>query len=331
MDVCFLNDMTAGEGSLLQEMSVKDHSNDTFKISGLSRLQTIDEVNCNRRIYSMAIGERFVESATEKIKSGRMLGEMDHPTISNPKDPGQLKRQMVVLFERVSHKFNRVWMENKTIMSELETTSNKNGIDLARMAYIDKIPIGFSCRAMGKVKPSSVYKGIMEVVEPAHFVTYDSVTDPSHKSAQLTSITNVMTDIGNIDKICSATPVLEDVDLATTNLPLDKIFLDESAYVLQFKTLFEFKDPMKALVEGFLGINKSQDISESAKVSYGKKAMDILLKEYICTSDKKKGISTNKDLNESNVHGLMNDYANTHKTEFNTGNKIRDKILQYLK
>ena len=320
-----------GEGSILQEMNLKDRSPDTFKITGLSRLQTIDEVNCNRRIYSTAIGERFVESANNKIKNGRMLGEMDHPTITNPKDPGQLKRQMVVLFERVSHKFNRIWMENKTILSEVETTSNRLGVDLARMAYVDKIPIGFSCRAMGKVKPSSSYKGVMEVVEPAHFVTYDSVTDPSHKTAQLTSITDVMTNVGNIDKVCTALPVIEGVDLDAVDVPLNKIFLDESVGVLEFKQFYEFKDPVQAIVKGFLGISKDKNISESRKVSYGKKGMDMLLQEFLNTSDKKYGISSTNVLNESNVHSLMQDYANTHKTEYNTSDKIRNKILKYLR
>lgn len=245
---------------------------------------------------------------------------MDHPTITNPKDPGQLKRQMVVLFDRVSHKFNKMWIEGNSILSELETTSNRNGVDLARMAYIDKIPIGFSCRAMGKVRPSSMGKGIVEVIEPTHFVTYDSVTDPSHKTAQLTDITNAVSAMNNINKIC------------TTNISeASNIALDESVSFMEFSDLFEMKNPMDGILKRFLGETYyNETFSEKQKVECGKTVMDNILKRFMSTSCKKSGISTVKDLNESNVHDLMTDYAYTHKTEYDTSEKIRKKILKYL-
>lgn len=172
--VCLVNE--CNDYSVLNEIKVIDAQKDTYKIRGSSLLQTINEVNSNRRIYSMAIGERFVETANEKIDKNRMLGEMDHPTITNIKDPAQLKRQMVVLYEKVCQKFTKMWIEGTNILGLVETTSNQHGIDMARMANIDGIPIGFSCRALGKVKPSNRGKNIVEVTEPAIFVTYDGAT-----------------------------------------------------------------------------------------------------------------------------------------------------------
>ena len=145
MSVYLMSETSAN--SILQEITeIPTSGKDTYKIKGHSLLQTINEINSNRRIYGMAIGERFVESANERIDKNRMLGELDHPIIHDLKDPAQLRRQMVVLWERVSHMFTKMWIESNNILGIVETTSNRNGIDLAKMAHIDQIPIGFSCR-----------------------------------------------------------------------------------------------------------------------------------------------------------------------------------------
>lgn len=157
--------------SVLQEMKTINSNPSTYKIRGHSLLQTLDEENGNRRVYTHAIGEIYVNSANEKIKSGRLLGEMDHPFIKNPKDPSEVKRQLIVLLKESSHKFTKLWIEGNRICSLVETLSNDHGINMAKLAAIDNIPIGFSCRAIGKVKPKNFNgRSIMEVCEPTVFV-----------------------------------------------------------------------------------------------------------------------------------------------------------------
>ena len=98
MRTCIISEYD--EDSVLQEIKVEDSRAETFKISGSSRLQTIDEVNANRRIYRMAICERFVDAANDKIKNKRMLGELDHPMPTDVNEAMQLRRQVSVLWEK---------------------------------------------------------------------------------------------------------------------------------------------------------------------------------------------------------------------------------------
>ena len=161
----------ANDYSILQEVQAINSNPSTYKIKGSSLLQTLDELNGNRRVYTHAIGEIYVNTANDKIKHGRLLGEMDHPFIRNPKDPSEVKRQLMVLLKECSHKFNKLWMENNNICGLVETLSNTHGVNMARMAALDGIPIGFSCRAIGKVKKKT-FRGqpFNEVCEPTIFV-----------------------------------------------------------------------------------------------------------------------------------------------------------------
>jgi hypothetical protein len=267
----------------------------------------------------MAICEQFVDTANQKIKKGRMLGESDHPAISNLKDPRELKRQLSVLWENVTHKFNKIWIEAKDILSIVETTSNAKGTDLARLACLDHIPIGFSCRAVGNTRPSNRGQNIVEVAQPAIFVTYDAVTDPSHTTAELKDISSVITSADAMVKLAE-------------NTDDDSVVINECNELVLLRDLFLQSNPVSALIENFLGgtISNSQALNEDQKVRYGKSNINMLIQDYLSTSDYQTGISSNPLLNETNVHGLLNDYANTHRTEYNSTKDIKSKIAHFL-
>jgi hypothetical protein len=296
-----------------------DSRAETFKICGSSRLQTIDEVNANRRIYRMAICERFVDAANEKIKGKRMIGELDHPMPTDVNEAMQLRRQVSVLWERASHIFTRMWIENKQILGITESLSNRNGIDMARVAAIDGLPVGFSCRAVGKTKSVSGMQGVVEVVNPVLFVTYDCVTDPSHKNCVLTDITNVIHSAAEMKRL-------------SENVGLD-VALDESEALASmceffypgYSTMRNFEDLLENVMTGKISVN----LPEQKAVKVVKNKLDNLLEDFLNTSDKKTGISSDPFLNESNVHDVMREYSETHRT-LNTVDEIKNLLKKNL-
>lgn len=309
--------------SILQEMQAINNNPSTYKIRGYSLLQTLDELNGNRRVYTHAIGEIYVNTANDKIKAGRLLGEMDHPFIKNPKDPSEVKRQLIVLLKECSHKFNKVWIENNKICALVETLSNTHGVNMARMAALDSIPIGFSCRAIGKVKQKN-FRGqpVNEVCEPTVFVTYDSVSDPSHKSAELKDISEIVTGNGGVEKICQSM-------VSESN---DNILIDESNQLLELRDIFtNDSEPVSFLLESFLN-NKSLDYSsKNTQRRFIENNMTNLLSEYLSTSDYVNGISSNSILNESNVQGLMQDYSYNHSNpNYQSTSFMRNLLDSYL-
>ena len=318
--ICALDEYN--EYSVLQEIKTLDSSPSTYKIRGNSLLQTLDEVNGNRRVYTHAIGEIYVNAANDKIRTKRLLGEMDHPWIRNPKDPMEVKRQLQVLLKECSHKFNKLWIEGNRICGLVETLSNNHGINMARMANIDDVPIGFSCRAIGKVKQKNYGgKPIMEVCQPTVFVTYDAVSDPSHKSAELKDITAVITNAGDFDKVCK--PIGESSDI-----------LDESNELYQLREIFcnEMElDRVNVVVESFMNNLYMDYMPQKVQQNFIESNMTSLLGEYLSTSDYVTGISTNNVLNESNVMNFMSDYATNHNSpEYNTTSFMRNLTKQYL-
>ena len=319
--ICAITDFN--NYTLLQEAKVIDNGVSTYKIRGNSLLQTLNEVNGNRRVYNTTIGNMFVEEANKKISMRKMCGETDHPAITNPKDPAQIKRQLQVPLKESSHKFTKIWREGDNICAIVETLSNDKGINLAKMATIDDLAIGFSCRALGNVKQKNYAgKSILEVCTPAIFVTYDAVSDPSHKIAELKDVTEIITSANGLNKIQTA--ISEDNG---------QILLDESNSLYDLYNKFKdvIKEPVTLLIENFMN-NRNLDYADSnTQNNFVQKNMKTLLLEYLSTSNYESGISSYQTLNESNVHSFMQDYCNN-RTDINyqSTSFMRNKILEYL-
>ena len=320
--ICAITDFN--DYTILQEAQVIDNGISTYKIRGNSLLQTLNEVNGNRRVYNSTIGNMFIQEANKKISMRKMCGETDHPAITNPKDPVQIKRQLQVPLKESSHKFTKIWREGDNICAIVETLSNDKGINLAKMATLDDIAIGFSCRALGNVKQKNYAgKSILEVCTPAIFVTYDAVSDPSHKVAELKDITDIITSASGLNKIQTA--ITESSD--------GQIILDESNSLYDLYTQFKdvIREPVTLLVENFIN-NRDLDYADSnIQSNFVQKNMQTLLSEYLSSSDYETGISTYQSLNESNVHSLMQDYSNNWTDpNYQSTSFMRDKILKYL-
>lgn len=147
------------------------------------KLQTADEVNQNRRIYSRRICESIVAQLKQKAVSRSLLMEVDHPSLETS-DPNVIKRRAATVeIKNCGCVMRDIRMEGNDIIGEVETLSGFNGPEVARMLLYDKVNLGFSLRALGAVEQKP--DGTILVLEPIKPITYDLVSNPSHASARI--------------------------------------------------------------------------------------------------------------------------------------------------
>jgi len=146
-------------------------------------LQTVGDVNRNRRRYSKELMESGMSKVADRIREGSFLGELDHPLT---KDPG---RQVTVLYKNASHRIMEYGWDGNKLVGVLETLRTPNGKILKNLAE-DGIPVGYSFRGMGDLRQMYESNGVVyDVVGPLHIVTWDDVSHPSHAQAKLIRIT----------------------------------------------------------------------------------------------------------------------------------------------
>ncbi len=146
-------------------------------------LQTVGDVNRNKRRYSKDILEGGIAKIQERLDEGSFIGELDHPISTNP------TRQVTVLYKEASHRIMEMGWDGDKLVGVVESLRSPNGKILRDLAE-DGLPIGFSFRGMGDLKPVQENGAqVFEVQGPIHCVTWDSVSYPSHASAKITKIT----------------------------------------------------------------------------------------------------------------------------------------------
>lgn len=149
-------------------------------------LQTVGDVNRNRRRYSKELIESGLSDIKDMIKENSFLGELDHPIDKNP------NRQLTVQYKDVSHLIREYGWDGNKLVAVVETLRTPNGTILKNLAE-DGIPVGFSFRGMGDIRRSMVEgKECFDVTGPLKVVTWDAVTNPSHKQARMIRITEGM-------------------------------------------------------------------------------------------------------------------------------------------
>lgn len=155
-------------------------------------LQTVDDVNNNKRRYRKKSLQESLEKVMPRIKSGVFLGELDHPLDSAP------ARQFTVLGAESSHLIKEVWWENNLLKAIVETLqATPKGCILRDLVLKDNIPVGFSYRGAGDLKEINENgQRIFEVCGPLITITWDSVTNPSHSLARMVKVNE--TDYSNI-------------------------------------------------------------------------------------------------------------------------------------
>jgi hypothetical protein len=183
-------------------------------------LQTANELNRNKRSYDKQTLQESINKIMPRIKGKEFVGELDHPV---SKDPG---RQLTVLYKECSHVITELGWDGNSLIGVLETTNTPNGQILKGLAE-QGIPVGFSYRGMGDLRPTLENgQQTFKVVGPLHTVTWDSVSFPSHPTARMTRISEgVGYNNNNFDKNASADPIkvtdqiskmiFESIDLST--------------------------------------------------------------------------------------------------------------------
>ena len=151
-------------------------------------LQTVGDINRNRRRYMETVMKEGLGKVQQRINEGSFIGELDHPTeVNNP------MRQVTVLYKEASHRIMECGWDGNKLIGVVETLRTPNGTILKNLAE-DGLPVGFSFRGMGDLRQVSENGQVVYNVEsPLHVITWDSVSFPSHSQATLIKITeNVM-------------------------------------------------------------------------------------------------------------------------------------------
>lgn len=158
-----------GGGAILNEMDIHESVSGSVSIVKFrGKFQEADAINKNKRSYPYDILNSNVRALQETIKSGGLLGELDHPTDS------------IVHFANASHKITKLWWENKTLMGEgiiLNTPCGK----ILKSLINDGARIGISSRGVGSGKVNE--DGVLVIGESYKLITFDAVADPSTHSA----------------------------------------------------------------------------------------------------------------------------------------------------
>ena len=190
----------------------------TPKVIFKATLQEAGVVNQNKRRYSSAICESIVDQLSPKATSRNLLMEVDHPMSGTEEE--MKRRAGVVKLSECGCILREIKMEpNGKVVGIIETLSGFKGPDIARLITEDKVDIGFSLRALGGVTPTG--DGILEVTSPIRAITYDIVSNPSHKNAKILqfipeSDTSYMTESAN-----SNTMLFESADFDADRLILE--------------------------------------------------------------------------------------------------------------
>lgn len=130
----------------------------------------IDVKNKNNRIYTEQEYVPQIESLQEKIKSSKLLGELDHP------------QQFDISLKNVSHVIEEVRYDSDTkrVMGKIKLLDTDAGRQ-AKALVDSGIPLHISSRAAGEVSEGGK-------VKIKQLFTYDLVADPGFANAELTRV-----------------------------------------------------------------------------------------------------------------------------------------------
>lgn len=149
------------------------------KVRWTAKLQLLDEYSYNGKLYKSEPMLQAISEKKDMIERGGMVGELDHPM-----DPSDM-RILNVLYQNAGHIFREIYNEGNTVYGVLENTSNRVGMDEYALIVKDKIPVGYSLRALGEVRQT---KRGQEVYSDIDLVTWDCVSNPGYSGCLLQEI-----------------------------------------------------------------------------------------------------------------------------------------------
>ena len=162
--------MTNNNNLLIVEMSssqlkVTDTENKDYILEGI--FGQIDQKNKNNRIYTESEYVPQIEALQDKIKSSKLLGELDHP------------QQFDISLKSVSHIIEELYYdkESKEVRGKIRLLDTDAGRQAK--ALVDAgVPLQISSRAAGAVESNGK-------VKIKQLFTYDLVADPGFANAEL--------------------------------------------------------------------------------------------------------------------------------------------------
>ena len=162
------------EGAIIQEAKmVKEYPNKAiFRMV----MQTVDEVNQNKRLYPKIVLSNAMGECEPRMKRRAFYGELDHP-IPEGKDEFDTVRQTTVLLKEVAIMILSYEFSGNKLIGELETCSTDNGYKVHGLLR-DRSGFGLSMRGLGELERKP---GFIEVKDPLTIIGYDCVSLPSHK------------------------------------------------------------------------------------------------------------------------------------------------------
>lgn len=149
------------------------------KVRWRAKLQVLEEYSYNGKNYKKAPMLVGISDKEDILVRGGWVGELDHPM-----DPSMM-RMVNVLYKNASHIFKEIYTEGNVIWGVLENTSNDVGLNLYALITKDKIPVGFSLRALGDIRETN--RG-QEVFKDIEVITWDCVSNPGFSGCILQEI-----------------------------------------------------------------------------------------------------------------------------------------------
>lgn len=163
------------EQSILQEAEIvkSNLSKAIFRMV----MQTVDEMNQNRRIYPRSVLSEGMENNRDRMNSRSFVCELDHPWPSGNNDIDAV-RQSTVSLANVSHLIRTYEFDGNKLIGELETTGPMGGALLSLLR--DRVGVGLSMRGLAELDRR---ENVNIVKSPLMIITFDAVSSPSHKAA----------------------------------------------------------------------------------------------------------------------------------------------------
>jgi len=168
----------------IQEAAVVSHAEKIKKYTdGKVRftaiLQTAEDTNQNKRFYRKDVLQDGLVRVSDTIKHRNLLGELDHPISTNQ------VRQTTVLYKECAHMVTAVEWRGLHLYGEVETLPYSPNGKIMSGLVLDGVPVGFSLRGLADLSDD----GTRQVVQsPLIIITYDCVSNPSHKKAAVQEV-----------------------------------------------------------------------------------------------------------------------------------------------
>lgn len=146
-------------------LTLTEDASDSKYLIAKGEFGKADAPTQNRRIYSRKLWEREIKKVSEAIKSGRVLGHLDHPSSGKSS------------LSQISHIMTKLEMlPDGRIVGEAKVLKNQHGQQLKSILEAGGA-VGVSSRGLGSTVQNN--EGYDVVQEDFSYITHDFVIDPA--------------------------------------------------------------------------------------------------------------------------------------------------------